>query len=510
MSRSVIKLFSFSLCISSLVFIFSSFGAPNSYALMHDYDTIPAVRFEYVTKNGTFGFESLKIYSLDNISPRQRNTDRFALMSFNSDNYTCSGRTLNGRDFGRMFTSNNGKDFYADTRSIVSVFPYNENSFTDYCLIYSGFGEFFNVLNDLSLHDTMPRYTGDFSLYNKYRLPYDHIYLSNSLTIDGVVKNFNLRSSDLTDYDINYSYTNNRPIYSVSEIIIPFDEWNDNIGGRLINGRHLEYRGQIYFKNGAGKVSENYGSGAFGRVAFKYLDSAVENNSSSWNYINGSSCLFTHTTTEEDYILDYSCPIDIDVDLPGSAVVQPYLRFSAGSGCTDGCYLWKFTDDNVDWYFNSTLVITDYDETPGPVISQPCFGSECSSAPGAGSDDINNGSDDWFSSIVNMFRFNLINPFLPIFNMFTTGGDCVQIPTIAGMLGSEETTYCPWFDTTTRNILTPVMSAISVMLVFGFFVKWLGSSSGNFFEDSGGVDSPGGSYHFENKYHGVKYRNRSK
>ena len=37
-----------------------------------------------------------------------------------------------------------------------------------------------------------------------------------------------------------------------------------------------------------------------------------------------------------------------------------------------------------------------------------------------------------------------------------------------------------------------------MMIIFGFTVRWLGARSGNFIEDSGGIDS--GGYHFENKF----------
>ena len=91
--------------------------------------------------------------------------------------------------------------------------------------------------------------------------------------------------------------------------------------------------------------------------------------------------------------------------------------------------------------------------------------------------------DSYDSALSNLFNFNFINPFSPIFNLFTDSSQCANIPIIAGMLGSTETTYCPWFSSTTRSILTPVLGLSATMLVFGFLVRWLSSSSGNMFED---------------------------
>ena len=99
--------------------------------------------------------------------------------------------------------------------------------------------------------------------------------------------------------------------------------------------------------------------------------------------------------------------------------------------------------------------------------------------------------------MTGLFSFDFINPFAPIFNLFNNDS-CAQIPTLASMLHSNETQVCPWFDSSVRNITTPVLGLSSMMLVFGFVVRWLGSRSGNFIEDSGGVDA--GGYHFENKY----------
>lgn len=75
--------------------------------------------------------------------------------------------------------------------------------------------------------------------------------------------------------------------------------------------------------------------------------------------------------------------------------------------------------------------------------------------------------------MAGVFNFSIPNPFLPILSMFTDGGSCVSIPTIASMVGSDETQFCPWFPASVRNVLTPVIGLSSSIILFGFVVGWL-------------------------------------
>lgn len=84
--------------------------------------------------------------------------------------------------------------------------------------------------------------------------------------------------------------------------------------------------------------------------------------------------------------------------------------------------------------------------------------------------------DGQASQAESMFSFTFLNPFIGIFELFNDSG-CVSIPTIAGMVGSSNTTYCPWFDSSVRNILTPVFGFSSMILLFGFVIYWLRSGS---------------------------------
>lgn len=75
----------------------------------------------------------------------------------------------------------------------------------------------------------------------------------------------------------------------------------------------------------------------------------------------------------------------------------------------------------------------------------------------------------------SLFNFNLLNPFAPIFNLFS--GSCsVSIPTIAGWINAPSNTYSSWWCsnstmTNIRSTLTPVLGLSSSMLLFAFIVR---------------------------------------
>lgn len=89
--------------------------------------------------------------------------------------------------------------------------------------------------------------------------------------------------------------------------------------------------------------------------------------------------------------------------------------------------------------------------------------------------DRENSAKDDGNSLLGIFNITLLNPFAGIWEMFNAGG-CTNIPTIAGWVGSEDTTYCSWWPQSIRATLTPVFSIASMMLLFGFVMRWLGGS----------------------------------
>lgn len=86
----------------------------------------------------------------------------------------------------------------------------------------------------------------------------------------------------------------------------------------------------------------------------------------------------------------------------------------------------------------------------------------------------NAGKED-SNKLGSLFSFTAFNPFSGLFGLFT-GGGCKPIPTIGKMLNKPDATYCPWFPSNVRSILTPVLGISSMMLIFGFFMRWLSGS----------------------------------
>lgn len=185
--------------------------------------------------------------------------------------------------------------------------------------------------------------------------------------------------------------------------------------------------------------------------------------------------------------------------VPVSHFTSRLILYGGSSDINPSSFLSYTSSEGL--FFGASYLVTDNDDTwSGISISPTPSGENIAFAPGysqlyGSSSPCSPG--DWLCDLTNLFNFSFINPFAGIFNLFNNDS-CANIPTLAGMLHSNTSTVCPWFNSTTRNILTPVLGLSAMMLVFGFTVRWLGARSGNFIEDSGGVDS--GGYHFENKY----------
>lgn len=93
----------------------------------------------------------------------------------------------------------------------------------------------------------------------------------------------------------------------------------------------------------------------------------------------------------------------------------------------------------------------------------------------------NQGSED-MGQATGIFNFNILNPFAGLWELFSPPTTCANIPIISGWLNSPSTSYCSWFPSSIRSVLTPVFGLSSMMLLFGFIVRWLSSSSGKAIE----------------------------
>lgn len=72
----------------------------------------------------------------------------------------------------------------------------------------------------------------------------------------------------------------------------------------------------------------------------------------------------------------------------------------------------------------------------------------------------------------DVFTINFAFPFQNLFTSFTDN-NCVDIPIIAGMLHAPSSHYCTWWSSSVRNVLTPVISMASLMVITGFIMSWL-------------------------------------
>lgn len=86
---------------------------------------------------------------------------------------------------------------------------------------------------------------------------------------------------------------------------------------------------------------------------------------------------------------------------------------------------------------------------------------------------------DSMDELSGVFSFTAFNPFSPILELFGSGDSCVDIPIIGSWLNLSDTEVCPFFPTNVRQILTPILGIFSMMLIFGFFVRWLGGNGGD-------------------------------
>lgn len=96
----------------------------------------------------------------------------------------------------------------------------------------------------------------------------------------------------------------------------------------------------------------------------------------------------------------------------------------------------------------------------------------------------NQGKSD-MDDATGIFNFNLLNPFAGIFGLFKPPTTCASIPTLARWVHSDTSTVCSWWSSDITSVLTPVFGIFSMMIVFGFLVRWLSGSSGNGTIDNG-------------------------
>ena len=278
------------------------------------------------------------------------------------------------------------------------------------------------------------------------------------------------------------------------DLTIPLGLTTDNFGV-VTTGRQIEVVGEFMFDSDNPDVDvlslSNPSSTHFGLYINGYTSvSNWEAEAYESDYVE---CNFSidrnNNQNEYPYILSYSCPWRSDKNY-----LTGYLGFSIRLWTESGDYLWDYPA--TTFLVASSFIITDNDDTEGSPFGIEVTGGNLDYAPGSGVYNSSSSTPDFFDSIINIFSFGFLNPFDPIFQLFSDNSSCAQIPTIAGMIHSQETQVCPWFPSSVRAIVTPVLGLSSMMLVFGFAVRWLGARSGNLFEDSMETEN----YSFSNKF----------
>lgn len=329
-----------------------------------------------------------------------------------------------------------------------------------------------------------------------YYYDFDSFYLHDKAidTNSGITYSSSLKMSDIVGFSPN----------KFSKLTIPLGMVNKDVVGDITTGRSVELSGVFDF-SGEGNYfnwASDLSSNSVFNLSYVGLNSSQSFMGSGYN-ISGSipcSTNFRSLDFNNFYQLEFTCEFISPDDIYDG---QLWFWLYLDSGDTPSGYLF---DTNADWSFASAYFITDHDDTPGGIWGFDPTGNNLNYAPGSAS-SLLPGDEDFFTSLVNLFGFLFLNPFAPIFQLFSNNETCAQIPTLASLIHSEETQVCPWFDSNVRNILTPVLGLSSMMLIFGFAVRWLGSGSGNMFIDDD-VSDTGHSFALRNKFQAMRWRRR--
>lgn len=307
----------------------------------------------------------------------------------------------------------------------------------------------------------------------------DDQILNYPYSSDGFYRYSSAISVDGTSYSNTFSFTDlfNFNIDKFSLLKLPLADMDSGYFydyNNIYYGRSFDFNGSFQFDGNFQWHSDIEQTGTFA----VYLDGLDRDSGEVVGDV--FDCVANNTVVDGYNLLQYSCSGTLSYNY---LYLNPTLIIANNfdDNNLDGYdYVWV-TDDN--WRFYTSYVVTDDDNTPGGSFNEHLTGG--GSIPGDANDLIPGATvDDFFASLVHLFNFDFINPFAGIFNLFSDQTACASIPTIASMLNSSETQVCPWFTSNIRSIVTPVLGLSSMMLLVGFIVRWLGSSSGNLFEDS--------------------------
>lgn len=304
------------------------------------------------------------------------------------------------------------------------------------------------------------------STFFPYRATTEYVALSDTSVSD----------SNGLSYSGSFSFQRmGLPVTKFQELTIPLDTYDGWFykPENLYNGRQLEFKFVFNFK-GSFAWNSDLSHGSIGVWA---VDSLYYDGSSDQRHTSKlSECTNNLQVVDGATHLEISCPFTLD---------RNYAGFTPVLIMENPDYIW---DTDNYWEFYYTFLITDGNNSFGGYLNNDSKypGKAWSATDGVDGD--NHSEPNWFDSMSNLFRFSIpasSTPLGGLFGGFTDSMSCASIPTIASMIHSTETQVCPWFNSTIRSITTPVLSLFSVLLSFGFIVRWLGSSSGQ--ETGGGL-----------------------
>lgn len=358
-------------------------------------------------------------------------------------------------------------------------------------------------LNNISTNSIPPYVFGNPNLrsFVPYRYAYSGVYLTGGRNQEGFISNSRLDFATLfEDNDMPDSFSNITIPFGYSRL--HFDE-----------GEEIKFHFQFYFTSTSDPTgrSMTLGSDFNAEIIGDFYEDADDYRTGGSLGLapNGTSCEYSrlnyHLPTAEDTSAPFMLELICTITSPKESNISGFTLRMTGNPVFSYPGLEMMILDTFDVFTNvGEGASLEYGNDPTGMTFQDSviLGNYSDEAPGSGNlhwtNDVSSNGVNWSQTFSNLFNFSFFNPFAPLFGLFMSQDRCVQIPTLASMLHSNESSVCPWFSSSIRSIVTPVLGISSVMLLFGFVVRWLGSRSGNFIEDSGGVDA--GGFHFENKF----------
>lgn len=466
------------LLVCAITFGLSLSGCSDTSALKYAYDAYPL----YVDSQYLCG-DSCNAYS------HHSSTAFSIIFDYNPNDYDniFSSNSLNPV---LIDSNDSGYELCSSSNSLSSIFKLSFVDSRNQFQVNSGSSS--NSFYKQKLSDYYPSSYPSCLGSRATRWSYDSIYSAQYNLVTGDP----IKLVDLTNfYFSNSSNVPGRSTGSIKSINVPLTLFNMP---HVSSGTVLEW--DFGLVGDPSTISVNSGTRSDFTISYYTLNPDTNSYSDFYDsYTSTSSSSLCSVDTNYDFAisngdlqilrfegLNVHCTFTAPTDM---YYIYPSIKIYGDVGLSYNSNSFLTWSDDGGVFFTGSYLITGGDDTwSGEIMNATPTGDNMNSNSSYVQlyGTIDDGScldGDFLCELSHLFDFSALNPFAPIFDLFTDNSSCSSIPIIAGMLNSSEITYCPWFSSTTRNILTPVLGLASSMLIFGFFVRWLGSSSGNMFED---------------------------